>query len=166
MWEVSTRSGQNCTVKDYFNPILSHGNRLFVVKMSTPVIVEVDLLMDPTKDFPGIISPKVRLSLSNDKTLQLNYCQIETISKVEITQLTTSPKYQMPEDRAKVVSTPLKLPKHSNKPPQTKENQKSSEKPGSGRKVFAWRKVHITSISTYLDQAIVKMLYRFFMVLS
>ena len=27
--------------------------------------VEVDLLMEPTKDFPGIISPKVALELKN-----------------------------------------------------------------------------------------------------
>ena len=28
-------------------------------KQKYPDVVEVDLLMDPTKDFPGIISPKV-----------------------------------------------------------------------------------------------------------
>ena len=82
--------------------------------------VDVDLLMEPTKDFPGIISPK-----------------IEASTRTNIDE-TRHPDLDQVHDSAQVVSlSPPPLHKH----PHLRGRSQSREARQEDRDVFAWRKV-------------------------
>ena len=80
--------------------------------------MDVDLLMEPTKDFPGIISPK-----------------IEASTRTNIDE-TRHPEMDRCQDSAHVVSlSPPPLHKH----PHLRARSQSRER--EEKEVFAWRKV-------------------------
>ena len=49
--------------------------------------VDVDLLMEPTRDFPGIISPKVHIYLAPSHLPWAIPCRVEKLQAITTTQL-------------------------------------------------------------------------------